>query len=50
MKQMELLGRGMIKTERMTTHSFPYTQAAEAFDLLYNRTNEALGVLLDWEI
>jgi len=49
-RTMELLGRGVIKTERMTTHSFPYTQAAEAFDLLYNRTNEALGVLLDWEI
>ena len=34
----------------MTTHRFPYTEAAAAFDLLYARMNEALGVLLDWEV
>ena len=34
----------------MTTHRFSYTQAADAFDLLYNRMNEAMGVLLDWEM
>ncbi|MCZ6677784.1 MAG: zinc-binding dehydrogenase [Candidatus Poribacteria bacterium] len=48
-RAMELLGSGVIQTEKMTTHRFPYTQAAEAFDLLYNRLNEAMGVLLDWE-
>jgi threonine dehydrogenase-like Zn-dependent dehydrogenase len=47
---MELLGSGVIRTEQMTTHRFPYTQATDAFDLLYNRMNEAMGVLLDWEM
>ena len=47
---MQLLGSGVIQTEKMTTHRFPYTEAAAAFDLLYTRMNEALGVLLDWEV
>ena len=34
----------------MTTHYFPYMEAATAFDLLYTRMDEALGVLLDWEV
>jgi len=33
----------------MTTHRFAWTAAGEAFDLLWNRPGEALGVLLDWE-
>ncbi len=49
-RAMELLGSGVIRTEEMTTHRFPYTQATDAFDLLYNRMNEAMGVLLDWEM
>ena len=49
-RAMELLGSGIIRTEQMTTHRFSYTQAADAFDLLYNRMNEAMGVLLDWEM
>ena len=48
-RAMQLLGSGVIQTERMTTHRFPYTEAAAAFDLLYSRLDEALGVLLDWE-
>ena len=48
-RAMELLGTGVIQTEKMTTHHFPYTQAPEAFDLLYNRLDEALGVILDWD-
>ena len=49
-RAMELLGSGIIRTEQMTTHRFPFNQAADAFDLLYNRMNEAMGVLLDWEM
>ena len=49
LRAMQLLGSGAIQTEKMTTHRFPYTEAAAAFDLLYTRMNEALGVLLDWE-
>lgn len=50
LRAMQLLGSGAIQTEKMTTHRFPYTEAAAAFDLLYTRMNEALGVLLDWEV
>ena len=49
-RALELLASGVIQTEKMTTHRFPYTKAAAAFDLLYNRLSEALGVLLDWEV
>lgn len=49
-RALELLASGVIQTEKMTTHRFPYTEAAAAFDLLYNRLSEALGVLLDWEV
>ena len=46
---MELLASGAIRADRMTSHRFPYPDAAAAFDLLYNRPGEAMGVLLDWE-
>lgn len=48
-RAMELLQAGVIQTGRMTTHRFPFSEAAKAFDLLYNNMGEALGVLLDWE-
>ena len=48
-RAMELLASGVIRTDRMTSHRFPYREAAAAFDLLYNRPGEAMGVLLDWE-
>ena len=37
-----------IQTQRMITHRFPYMQAKDAFDLLWNSPGEALGVLLTW--
>ena len=49
-RAMQLLRKGVIQTERMTTHRMPFTEAALAFDLLYNDMGEALGVLLDWEV
>ena len=48
-RAMDLLSSGQIDTERMTTHHFPYTRAADAFDLLYNRAGETMGVVLDWD-
>lgn len=48
LKALELIASGAIHTDRMTTHRFPFTQAAEAFELLYQHPNEAFGVLLDW--
>ena len=49
-RAMELLLAGAIDTERMTSHRFHYSEAAAAFDLLYNRPGEAMGVLLDWDV
>lgn len=48
-RTIELLASGAIDTEQMTTHCFPYTDAADAFDLLWNRPGEALGVVLEWD-
>ena len=48
-RAMELLASGAIRTDRMTTHRFPWHQAADAFALLHQKPGEALGVLLDWE-
>ena len=38
-----------VRAVRLTSHRFPCRDAAAAFDLLYNRPGEAMGVLLDWE-
>ena len=50
LRAMQLLGSDIIRTDKMTTHLFPYMEAPAAFDLLYNRMDEALGVLLNWEV
>lgn len=47
-RAMDLLASGAIRTERMTSHRFPWRQAADAFSLLYEKPGDALGVLLDW--
>ncbi len=48
-RAMSLLATGAIDTGRMTTHRFPFLEGAAAFDLLWNRPGEALGVLLEWD-
>ena len=48
-RAMSLLASGGIDTGRMTTHRFPFLEGAAAFDLLWNRPGEALGVLLEWD-
>ncbi|MBT3342532.1 MAG: zinc-binding dehydrogenase [Gemmatimonadetes bacterium] len=48
-RAMQLLASGQVQAQRMTTHRYAYTEAAEAFDLLWNRPGEALGVLLEWD-
>ena len=40
---------GAGQAERMPTHRFPFPEAGDAFDLLWNRPGEALGVLLEWD-
>ena len=48
-RAQELLASGAIDADRMTSHHFAFTRAAEAFDLLQNRPGEAMGVILDWD-
>lgn len=47
-KAVELLERGVIRAEEMITHRFPFRDGKKAFDLLYERPGEALGVILQW--
>ncbi len=48
-RAMSLLASGAVQVDAMTTHRFPFSEAGAAFDLLWNRPGEALGVLLDWD-
>jgi threonine dehydrogenase-like Zn-dependent dehydrogenase len=45
----EKIRSGAIQAKRMITHCFPFTQAKQAFDLLWEKPDEALGVILIWE-
>ena len=47
-KTLELIAAGRLETERLITHRFPVKRAAEAWDLIVNRTEPVLGVLLTW--
>ena len=47
-RAMSLLASGVIDTQLMTTHRFAFTEATDAFELLWNRPGEAFGVLLEW--
>ncbi|MBI1930384.1 zinc-binding dehydrogenase [Candidatus Poribacteria bacterium] len=48
-RALEKIRTGEIQAARMITHRFPYTQAKEAFDLLWHTPGEALGVLMIWK-
>jgi 2-desacetyl-2-hydroxyethyl bacteriochlorophyllide A dehydrogenase len=45
---MDLISKGLLRIKPLITHHLPYEQADAAYDMLLNRKNEALGVLLDW--
>ena len=47
-RALQLLTGGKIRTDEMITHHFPFGQAAEAFNLLYNRPGDAMAVVLVW--
>ena len=38
-----------IRATEMVTHRFHYTEAKDAFDLLWNSPGDALGVLIKWQ-
>ncbi len=48
-RAIQLLAEGGIRPEDMITHRFSFEDAAEAFDLLYNRLGETMGVILVWK-
>ena len=48
-RALELLATGGIRADKMITHRFPYPEAGEAFELLYNRLSETMAVLLTWD-
>ncbi|HEY3281288.1 MAG TPA: zinc-binding dehydrogenase [Armatimonadota bacterium] len=45
---LELLHRGVLRTEHLITHRFPIDRAADAYDLILHRHEPVLGVILDW--
>ncbi len=42
------LASGLIQSTPLITHRFPGNQAKEAFDLLYEHPEDAMGVILEW--
>jgi threonine dehydrogenase-like Zn-dependent dehydrogenase len=48
-RAVEMVRSGAMRVEPLITHRFHYRKAKAAYDLLYNRPQEALGVLLMWE-
>jgi threonine dehydrogenase-like Zn-dependent dehydrogenase len=43
-----LLNRHKVKIRPLITHRFPVKQAREAYDLILNQPEEAVGILIDW--
>ena len=48
-RTVELMQAGKIRVKPLISHRFPYQEAKAAFDLLYERLSQAMGVLLIWE-
>jgi 2-desacetyl-2-hydroxyethyl bacteriochlorophyllide A dehydrogenase len=46
---MHMVQDGRIKFEPLITHRLPWQETAEAYHLLYNSPDEALGVVLEWD-
>lgn len=47
-RAVAMVGSGTIQVEPLITHRFHFSEAKAAYDLLYDRPQEALGVLLLW--
>ena len=48
-RALQLLVDGDVEVQSMISHKLLYTNAKEAFDLLYNDPDRAMGVLLEWK-
>ncbi|HOX36441.1 MAG TPA: zinc-binding dehydrogenase [Candidatus Brocadiia bacterium] len=47
-KTLELIAGGYLETLPLITHHFPVSRAAEAWALIASKSENALGVILDW--
>ncbi len=47
-KTLELIAKGVLKTEELITHRFPVNEAAEAWALIESKKEPVLGVILEW--
>ena len=45
----QLIASGELDLASMVTHRFPHERAADAYELLRTRRDEAMGVLLEWQ-
>ncbi len=48
-RSLKKIENGEIRASEMITHRFHYTEAKDAFDLLWNSPGDALGVLIKWQ-
>lgn len=48
-RALKKIENGEIRASEMITHRFHYTEAKDAFDLLWNSPGDALGVLIKWQ-
>ena len=48
-KATKAILKGVIKTGPLTTHRMPWQKTPDAYHLLYNNPDEALGVILEWD-
>ena len=46
---VRLIAAGYLQTLPLITHRFPVERAAAAWDLILNKRESVLGVILDWE-
>lgn len=47
-RALQKIQNGEIQASKMITHRFHYTEAKDAFDLLWNNPGETLGVVIKW--
>ena len=46
---LRLLGEGVLRATPLITHHLPVNKAPEAFDMILNKSEEFLGIVLEWE-
>ena len=45
----QMLVDGRVRVGPMVTHRLPWQQTAEAYHMLFNKPEEALAVILEWD-